>query len=286
MLETAQQSQTGEKGEPAAFELLAGDAAGGCILVCDHASNWLPPPYGALGLGAGDLERHIAYDIGVAGVIRELNRLMRAPAVLARFSRLLIDPNRGFDDPTLIMQISDGSLVPGNAGIGADEVERRKSLYYLPYHGAIDAAIDQAIAASRPPIIVSIHSFTDNWRGRQRPWHVGVLWDRDPRLPVPLLEALRQEEDLVVGDNVPYSGELKGDCLYQHGTQRGLAHALIELRQDLISDAAGQLEWAKRLARILTGLLSRPNLAGELHRISFHGSNTGPIEAGGEAGSS
>jgi len=286
MLETVEQSQAGTSGEAAAFELLPGDAARGCILVCDHATNRLPPSYGALGLEAADLERHIAYDIGVAGVTRELSRLMAAPAVLAQFSRLLIDPNRGFDDPTLVMQVSDGSVIQGNAGVGAHEIEKRKSLYYRPYHAAIDAAIDQAIAASRPPIIVSIHSFTDNWRGRQRPWHVGVLWDRDPRLPVPLLEALGHEKDLVVGDNVPYSGELKGDCLYQHGTRRGLAHALIELRQDLIGDAAGQLEWAERLARILTGLLSHPNLAGELHQIRHHGSNTDPFETGGDAGSS
>ena len=285
MLETAEHLQTEASGEAAAFELLGGDAAKGCVLVCDHASNWMPPSYNALGLEAAELERHIAYDIGVGGVTRELNRLMGVPAVLARFSRLLIDPNRGYDDPTLVMQISDGSVVPGNAAIEPAEIERRKALYYRPYHAAIDAAIDQAIATGRPPVIVSIHSFTDNWRGRHRPWHVGILWDRDPRLPVPLLELLRQEGELVVGDNAPYSGELKGDCLYQHGTQRGLAHALIELRQDLIRDASGQREWAERLARILTELLSRPNLAGELHQISFHGSNTGPVEAGGDADS-
>ena len=282
MLETVEQSQTDTRGEAASFELLAGDPTRGCVIVCDHASNWLPPAYGSLGLELDELSRHIAYDIGVAEVTQNLSQLMGVPALLARFSRLLIDPNRGFDDPTLIMQLSDGAIVPGNANVDAAEIENRRALYYQPYHDAIDAAIDQAIAAGRPPIIVSIHSFTDSWRGRQRPWQVTVLWDRDPRLPVPLLEALRLEPDIVVGENVPYSGELKGDCLYRHGTQRGLAHALIEIRQDLIRKPAGQREWAERLARILTQLLSRPNLAPEQHQIQYHGSNTDPIQADDE----
>jgi predicted N-formylglutamate amidohydrolase len=285
MLETVEQSKPHVGGEAASFELLAGDPTKGCVIVCDHASNWLPPAYGSLGLEPDELSRHIAYDIGVAEVTENLSRLMGAAAVLARFSRLLIDPNRGFDDPTLIMQLSDGAIVPGNANIDSAEIESRKALYYQPYHDAIDAAIDQATAAGKPPIVVSIHSFTDSWRGRDRPWQVTVLWDRDPRLPVPLLEALRLEPDIVVGENVPYSGELKGDCLYRHGTQRGLAHALIELRQDLIREPAGQREWAERLARILTHLLSRPNLAAELHQIQSHGSNTDPIQAGDEPGS-
>jgi predicted N-formylglutamate amidohydrolase len=285
MLETVEQSQSGVRREAASFELLAGDLTKGCLIVCDHASNWLPPAYGSLGLGPDQLERHIAYDIGVAGVTKNLSRLMGVPAVLACFSRLLIDPNRGFDDPTLIMQLSDGAIVPGNANIDAAEIERRKALYYQPYHDAIDATIDQAMAAGRPPIVVSIHSFTDNWKGRNRPWQVTVLWDRDPRLPRPLLEALGQEPDIVVGENVPYSGELKGDCLYRHGTQRGLAHALIELRQDLIKESSGQQEWAERLARVLTQLLGQPNLAADLHQIQHHGSNTDPIQAGDEPGS-
>ncbi len=285
MLETVEQSRSDVRGEAASFELLAGDLTKGCLIVCDHASNSLPPAYGSLGLEPDQLARHIAYDIGVAEVTANLSRLMGVPAVLARFSRLLIDPNRGFDDPTLIMQLSDGAIVPGNAGIDAAEIENRKALFYQPYHDAIDVVIDQAIVAGRPPIIVSIHSFTDSWKGRDRPWQVTVLWDRDPRLPVPLLDSLRLEPGIVVGENVPYSGELKGDCLYRHGTQRGLAHALIELRQDLIREPAGQQEWAERLARILTQLLSRTNLAAELHQIQYHGSNTDPILAGQAPGS-
>lgn len=286
MLETVEQSRSDARGEAASLELLAGDLTKGCLIVCDHASNWLPRAYGSLGLKPEELERHIAYDIGVAEVTKNLSRLMDVPAVLARFSRLLIDPNRGFDDPTLVMQLSDGAIVPGNADIDAAEIENRKARYYQPYHDAIDAAIDQAMAVGRPPIVVSIHSFTDSWKGRERPWQVAVLWDRDPRLPVPLLEALRQEPDIMVGENVPYSGELKGDCLYRHGTQRGLAHALIELRQDLIREPAGQQEWADRLARILTQLLSQPNLAAQLHQIQYHGSKTDPIQAGDAPGPS
>lgn len=253
---------------------IPGNAAGGWLLVCDHASNALPPHYGTLGLPPQQLERHIGYDIGAAGVTRELARLVDAPALLSNFSRILIDPNRGEDDPTLIMRLSDGAVVPGNAEMTEEERSTRIERFYAPYHAAIDAAIDRAIAAGRPPAILSIHTFTDRWRGVPRPWHVGVLWDNDPRFPVPLLEALRAEEGIVADENVPYTGELKGDCLYRHGTRRGLAHALIEIRQDLVCDAQGQKEWAERLARILDSMKANAEKNPDLNAICMHGSKT------------
>ncbi len=222
------------------------------LLLCDHATNALPSEIGDLGVPAQDLARHIAHDVGARGVTLALSDLFGAPAVLAGFSRLLIDPNRGEDDPTLIMRVYDGSVVAGNRAVDAAERERRLAAYHRPYHAEIGAAIDAALAQGVTPRLISIHSFTPQLRGREkRPWHVSVLWDRDDRIAAPLIARLRQEDELIVGDNEPYTGRLEGDCLWRHGTQRGLPHALIEIRNDLIGDAAGQAAWAALLARCL-----------------------------------
>ena len=225
------------------------------LLLCDHASNAVPPEL-TLGLDAADMARHIAWDVGARGVTLALSELFEAPAVLAGFSRLVIDPNRGEDDPTLLMKLYDGSVVPGNRDAGPEEVARRLDAYWRPYHDAVDAAIDRALAQGVEPRLVSIHSFTPQLRGRApRPWHVGVLWDRDDRVAAPLIARLREEEELVIGDNEPYSGQLRGDCMWRHGTLRGLPHALIELRHDLIADAEGQQAWGQLLARCLADAL-------------------------------
>lgn len=274
MLEQADIAAAAESGEETPYLRLPGDPARGCVLICDHAANRVPDGLGGLGLPPEEMRRHIAYDIGAAGVTRELSKILGAPAVLANFSRLVIDPNRGADDPTLVMRLSDGAVVPGNARIGAKEIARRKALYYDPYHAAVDTALDAAIAAGRAPVILSVHSFTEAWRGRPRPWDAGILWDRDPRLARPLIEALAREPGLTIGENEPYSGKLKGDCLYRHGTRRGLAHALVEIRQDLIREAEGQAQWAARLARAMETLLEAPDAAEALHTISFYGSWT------------
>lgn len=274
MLEQAARSPAADTVEERPFVRLAGDAAMGWLVLCDHASNALPPGYGTLGLAPEQLTRHIAYDIGAASVAEGLAKRLGAPAVLSGYSRLLIDPNRGTDDPTLVMRLSDGAVVPGNADVDAAEISRRVARYYAPYHTAIDAAIDEAIAAGQPPALVSVHSFTHSWKGVLRPWHVTVLWDRDPRLALPVLETLGREPGLVVGENEPYSGKLKGDCLYRHGTHRGLAHVLIEIRQDLIRDTAGQEEWASRLARVLETVKAREDVAATLNVIDYHGSHT------------
>lgn len=266
------------QGDYKPFREIDGEVKSGFLLLCDHAENTLPEEYGTLGLGAGELERHIAYDIGVAGLCEQLARGLKAPAVLTRFSRLLIDPNRGLDDPTLIMKLSDGAIVPGNRTLDEAERARRIETYHQPYHRAITRRINAAIDAGHPPALIAIHSFTPAWRGRARPWHAGILWDKDPRLALPLIEALRCDPDLVVGDNEPYSGRLKGDCLYTHGTMMGLANVLLEIRQDLISEPQGIAEWAERLA----GILSR--LGGELpglKRIEHFGSHTDDPGAGG-----
>jgi predicted N-formylglutamate amidohydrolase len=253
-----------------ASETIAGTADAGIVLLCDHASNAIPAEYEHLGMTTAQLGRHIAYDIGAAGVTRGLAAALGVPAVLSTFSRLLIDPNRGRDDPTMVMRLSDRAVVPGNALIDEDEIARRVDLYYDPYHSAITAQIEACIAAGKPPVLFSVHSFTPVWHDVPRRWQVGVLWDRDPRFAVPLIEALETEGDLEVGDNEPYRGSLKGDCLHRHGTGRGLAHALIEIRQDLIADDDGVASWVERLARLVPPLMARHGL----HDIVHYGSHS------------
>ncbi len=227
----------------APFEFVPGRGGASLLFVCDHASNALPEAYGDLGLDAALFKTHIASDIGAADVTRTLATHFSAPAVLARWSRLLIDLNRGEDDPTLVMKLSDGSIVPGNRSAGAAEIASRVACFHAPYHARIEAELSNFASV---PTVISMHSFTPAWKGRARPWEVGVLWDRDGRLARPLMAQLAKA-GIAVGDNEPYSGELENDCLYRHGTMNGLPHVLIEIRQDLIADDA------RRRARSQTG---------------------------------
>jgi predicted N-formylglutamate amidohydrolase len=237
-----------------AFEFVpAGTAAkSGLLFMCDHASNALPAAYGDLGLDPTLLSTHIASDIGAAEVTRTLAQHFGAPAVLARWSRLLIDLNRGADDPTLVMKLSDGSIVPGNRDADAAEVASRIAQFHTPYHARIAAEI---LKAGPVPVLISMHSFTPAWKGRARPWQVGVLWDRDARLARPLMARLTKA-GFAVGDNEPYSGELENDCLYRHGTMNGLPHVLIEIRQDQIADAGAARAFAMRLAPVIEAALA------------------------------
>jgi predicted N-formylglutamate amidohydrolase len=235
------------------FDLLAAQPGGVPLLfLCDHASNALPEGYGTLGLEPGLFATHIARDIGAGEVTRALSAAYGAPAVLARWSRLLIDLNRGEDDPTLVMKLSDGSIVPGNARADAAEVAHRIARFHAPYHAAIARTID---ALGGVPVLVSVHSFTPVWKGVRRPWEIGVLWDRDGRLARPLI-AECAKAGFTVGDNEPYSGELENDTLYRHATLRGLPHVLIEIRQDLIADDAAAQTFAARLKPILDRALA------------------------------
>ncbi|MEO0385675.1 MAG: N-formylglutamate amidohydrolase [Pseudomonadota bacterium] len=247
--------------DTAPYELRLRDTDHGLIILCDHAENTLPPAYGTLGLEPDQLQRHIGYDIGAKALCEKLSDALDATLVMSRFSRLLIDPNRGIDDPTLIMRLSDGAVVPGNARHDAAERAQRITNYYEPYDDAVAEAIGHVHrVTSRAPVLFSVHSFTSIWRGHPRPWHAGVLWDKDPRLAVPLIEALQAEGDLIVGDNEPYRGELPGDTMHRHGTCKGLPHALLEVRQDLIHDDAGVDAWAQRLTAMLATLVEQPSL--------------------------
>jgi predicted N-formylglutamate amidohydrolase len=260
----------------APFELVNPTGDPEILILCDHASAALPRKYDTLGLPATEFHRHIAYDIGCAEVVRALASHLNCPAILGRYSRLLVDLNRGPDDPTIVMKLSDGSVIPANADVdgfrNAEEFRSRIAHYHEPYHSAVDAQIKSALSQDHVPVIVSIHSFTPFWRGKARQWHAGVLWDRDPRLAMPLLRALSEGEGLSVGDNEPYGGFLKGDTLYRHCTKRGLPHALLEIRQDLIDTEKGQIEWADRLARTLPDLIAADGVA----EIAHYGSRTDP----------
>jgi predicted N-formylglutamate amidohydrolase len=233
-----------------AFEAISGASGQSPILfLCDHASNALPP--GGLGLDPALLSTHIAYDIGAAAVTRALAGAYGAPAVLGAWSRLLIDLNRGADDPTLVMKLSDGSIVAGNRDADAAEVARRIAAFHAPYHAAIDVELDRI---GKDAVLFSMHSFTPAWKGRPRPWEVGVLYDRDVRLAAPLMARLA-EAGFTVGDNEPYTGALEGDTLWRHGTMRGLPHVLIEMRQDLVGNDEQAQAFAVRLKPILDAAL-------------------------------
>lgn len=229
------------------------------VITCDHASNHVPQEIGdgSLGLPADDMDRHIAYDVGAAGVSRHLGKLMNAPVILSGFSRLVIDPNRGEDDPTLIMQLYDGTIIPGNRGLTAQETDWRLDNCYRPYHAALAALLE----SRDKPVLIAIHSFTAQLAGRpKRPWHIGILHEDDQRLAIPALERLRDEPDLCVGENEPYGGHLDGDSIDRHALNPGHPNVLIELRNDLIRTEAQQLNWAERLAPILSGIITETPL--------------------------
>lgn len=225
------------------------------VVVCDHATNRVPDSVngGDLGLPADDMARHIAYDPGAAEVALALGGMLRAPVVRSNFSRLVIDPNRGEDDPTLLMRLYDGTLIPANRHADAAERTRRLDLFHRPYHDALD----QVLIARPDAALVSIHSFTPQLRGRDpRPWHIGVLYASDTRLAHKFMKNLEKTLNLCIGDNQPYTGKLPGDTMDRHALQTGRPHVLIELRNDLISNPADQTAWARRLAPMLDDALT------------------------------
>ncbi len=237
------------------YQIIGEERPARWLITCDHASNFVPDFVngGDLGLPPEDMERHIAYDVGAAGVSTALGALLDAPVILSGFSRLVIDPNRGEDDPTLLMKLYDGSIIPANRQAGPEERERRLARCYRPYH----AALARLAARRDDTILVAVHSFTPRLNGHgMRPWHIGILHaEQDTRLALPLLARLRQETDLCAGENEPYGGHLPGDSVDRHALKPGRPNALIEIRNDLIRTEEQQHAWAERLAPILTEVL-------------------------------
>jgi predicted N-formylglutamate amidohydrolase len=222
------------------------------LIVCDHAGNRLPRRLGALGVSEGERQRHIAWDIGIEGVVRRMAERLRAFAILQPYSRLVIDCNRAPEVASSIVEISEDTPVPGNRALSPGQIRERIDEIFWPYHGVIAAELDRRTAASLPTILVAMHSFTPVYKGVARPWHAGLLYNRDDRLAKLLMAGLKGEGGLVVGDNQPYAVSDETDYTIPiHGERRGLPHAEIEIRQDLIADEAGQKEWAERISRLL-----------------------------------
>ena len=247
-----------QPGDPPPFELLNPASASPWLFVVDHAGQAIPRALGDLGLPPGEIDRHIGWDIGIAGVARHLAGALGAWTILQTYSRLVIDCNRPLTSPTLVVNASDGTGVPANASLDPAQREARIGGIFAPYHERIEQALDARRASQRPTLLVMLHSFTPAMNGLARPWHCGVLYHRDTRLAHAVRDALQAEGDLVVGDNQPYSVSDTSDyAVPAHGEARGLPHVELEIRQDLIADDAGQQLWAQRLARLLRSLEPR-----------------------------
>ena len=252
--------------DPAPFECVDGDEGVGVLVVCDHASAALPARLGDLGLDGATRRSHVAWDIGAAEVARGLAARLGCPAVLAGISRLVVDCNRAPGESGWMPAVTCGVRVPGNVGLAAAEAEWRAAAWYRPYHAELAAALDRQRRRGVVPAVVSVHSFTPSLAGAARPWHVGVLWNRDPRLARPLIAGLSACSSLVVGDNQPYSAREINHTLDSHAGAAGLPHVSVEIRQDLLADSAGTSHWALALAELLAPLLADPRL----HRVETY----------------
>jgi predicted N-formylglutamate amidohydrolase len=244
--------------EPPAVTVERPQGSSHFLFVVDHASHRIPRRLGALGLAAADLERHIAWDIGAAAVAHDLSARFDATTVLQGYSRLVIDCNRDPMVQTSIPEISEHTPIPGNQGLSRAERVARAQAVFWPYHDRIAGLVGERIAAGRPVVLVAVHSFTPVFKYAERPWHVGVLYNRDARLARPMMALLREDGELSVGDNEPYAVSDTNDyTIPVHGERRGVPHVELEIRQDLVAEPHGQQAWAARLADLLPRALER-----------------------------
>jgi predicted N-formylglutamate amidohydrolase len=248
--------------DPPAVQVCNPAGAGPAVIVCDHASNAVPGRLDALGLPETALARHIAYDIGAAGMARRLAERLDVPAVLAGYSRLVIDLNRPPEDFTSIREIYDGAVIPGNRRLTEAERQARRAELFRPYHDTVRETLARARARTPHPAVISMHSCTDTYRGQTRPWHIGVLSNRDRRMADRVLQRIpAHRPDLTVGDNKPYSGlDPYGYTIETHAIPTGLPNILFEVRQDLIAGSEGQADYADLLATVLGEVLDDPSL--------------------------
>lgn len=245
--------------------LINNQARTGIILLCDHATNHVPAGYDGLGLDEPHLEDHIAYDIGAEAVTRKICELMGVAAVLGPVSRLLIDCNREADRPSLVPAVSDGVAIPANQDLTPAAVAARKKAYYDPFHDACERLVANHIEAGLVPLIVGMHSYTPTMNGEDRAWHAGFLWNKDPRLAQAMIGLLERETDLIIGDNLPYSGRDLYHTMQRHGADHGLPQTTLEIRQDLLATDANTTEWAALIADVLDECLSREDLVQKKH---------------------
>lgn len=248
--------------EPPPWEELRPDSASPLLLLCDHASNRIPKSLQHLGLDLDIFGKHVAYDIGCEKLTRELARRFDANALLAQYSRLVIDLNRHPGDGSSIPEVSDNIEIPGNRHLTPSQIRQREEALFRPYHDRVEQLLERISARGQIPVLCSIHSFTPVFRGFTRPWHIGVLWDRDQRLSAPLFDRLKQLDHLCVGDNEPYHARNPvGYTMDVHGEQNGYPHVLLEFRQDLISHDEGILAWAAIIHNQLSQVLATADLS-------------------------
>jgi predicted N-formylglutamate amidohydrolase len=237
--------------EPPACATLGAPNDAPFLIVCDHAGRLLPRRLGTLGVSESERQRHIAWDIGAAAVATRMAQSLSAFAILQTYSRLVIDCNRSPTVPTSIATVSEDTQIPGNRDLSPADVTRRVEAIFRPYHDRIAAELDRRASLAIPTALIAVHSFTPVYRGVSRPWHAGLLYNRDPRLGRALIRLLQQEGGLVIGDNEPYAVSDESDyTIPVHAERRGLPYAEIEIRQDLIADEAGQEVWAERMSRL------------------------------------
>ena len=238
--------------DPPPFAVENRNADSNVLLVCDHGGFAVPAALDGLGLDPAYLARHIAHDIGAADVTRLLSARLNVPAIFFSYSRLVVDPNRWPDDPTVIREISDGTVIPGNRSLTAARHEERHEELHRPYHHAVTGMLDQVVARGATPAIVSIHSFTPIMKGFERPWHVGILTNIDRRMGDALTIILAEDPSICIGDNKPYSGlSPYGYTIETQAVPQGYPNVLLEIRQDLIDTHHGAAEWADRLGAAL-----------------------------------
>lgn len=244
-----------EPGDPPGVTVVNEGGSSPYVLLCEHASRYIPPRYAKLGLPDHELTRHIAWDIGAEGIARQMSKLLDAPLIMSGYSRLLIDCNRPIGVPSSIPEVSETTAIPGNIGIDAAERQRRADLFYWPFQRAVFAHLDERQRKGTSTIIFGVHTFTPVFKGFQRPWHAGVLYRKSAEFGERLLSELA-EPGLTLAANEPYIIEDDHDhTVPVHGEARGLEAVLIEVRQDLVAEAAGQELWAGRLARGLKALV-------------------------------
>ncbi len=248
--------------DPPAVTVRNAQALKRAMIVCDHASNRVPESLDGLGVDPATLERHVAYDIGAAGVAEHLSDALEIPAVFAGYSRLVIDINRPLEDFTSVREIYDGDIIPANRFLSSADMAARANELFHPYQNAVTHEVARIRETGADPAVIAVHSFTEDYRGEDRPWHIGVLSGHDRRMADPIIEGIKaRRPDLVIGDNLPYSGyDAYGYTVETHFYPHGFANVLFEIRQDMIRDAAGQSEFGSLLAEVLAEVLEDESL--------------------------